>query len=184
MFDYDRVLRLSRELLEAIGENPDREGLQDTPRRYANWWREFIEYDPGTIATSFRSSASDQMIVVSGIKIFSLCEHHLLPFWCDIAIGYIPNGKILGLSKFGRIAHAVAHRLQLQEQITSQIANWVQDLCDTQDVAVVSKGQHTCMIMRGIKTPSIMSSSVMYGAFRDEPSARQEFFYLMNEKGL
>ena len=111
--DYPRLLELGRELLIAIGEDPDREGLQDTPRRWANWWREFIEYDAGTTDTSFNSVSTDQMVCVSGMRVFSLCEHHLLPMWCDVAIGYIPRDKVLGLSKFARIAHKFAHQLQV-----------------------------------------------------------------------
>src|SRR6202140_1412563 len=91
--DYSRLLALGRELLLAIGEDPDREGLRETPRRWADSWREFIEYAPGTTETTFSSVASDQLVCVSGMRVSSFCEHHLLPFWCDISIGYIPNEK-------------------------------------------------------------------------------------------
>src|SRR5579872_4051622 len=107
--DYERVLELGRELLVALGEDPNREGLQDTPRRWAAWWREFIEYKPGTTDTSFEATTANQMVVVSGIRVYSLCEHHLLPFWCDISVGYIVHERVLGLSKFARIAEQVAH---------------------------------------------------------------------------
>src|SRR2546423_5462824 len=133
--DYPRLLALGRELLLAIGEDPDREGLRETPRRWADAWREFIEYDPGTTETTFASVASDQMVCVSGIRVASLCEHHLLPFWCDISIGYIPNAKVLGLSKFARIAHQFAHRLQLQERLGEQIADEISRITGTQNVA-------------------------------------------------
>src|SRR2546425_3697830 len=93
--DYPRLLALGHELLLAIGEDPEREGLRETPRRWADSWREFIEYDPGTTETTFSSMTSDQLVCVSGIRVASLCEHHLLPFWCDVSIGYIPNGKVL-----------------------------------------------------------------------------------------
>src|SRR5437773_10103128 len=106
--DYVRLLELGRELLVAIGEDPDREGLLDTPRRWADWWREFIEYHPGTTETTFQSMASDQMVCVSGMRVFSLCEHHLLPMWCDESIGYITGERVLGLSNFERIAHQFA----------------------------------------------------------------------------
>src|SRR5713226_10397847 len=121
--DYPRLLALGRELLLAIGEDPEREGLRETPRRWANAWREFMEYDPGTTETTFSSVASDQLVCVSGIRVASLCEHHLLPFWCEVSIGYIPNEKVLGLSKFARIAHRFAHRLQLQERLGKHITN-------------------------------------------------------------
>src|SRR6266496_2845696 len=177
--DYPRLLALGRELLLAIGEDPDREGLRETPRRWADAWREFIEYDTGTTETTFAAVASDQMVCVSGIRVASLCEHHLLPFWCDISIGYIPNAKVLGLSKFARIAHQFAHRLQLQEQLGQQIADEISRITGTENVAVVIKGEHTCMSDRGVRTPGLMTTSVMRGVFRSEEATRQEFFQLI-----
>jgi GTP cyclohydrolase I len=165
-------------LLVFIGENPDRPGLEDTPRRFANYWREFINYEPGTIDTAFEVVTTDQMITVSGIRVWSLCEHHLLPFWCDVAIGYIATDKVLGLSKFARIAHKHAHRLQVQERLVDDIANEITALTGSDDVAVVSKGVHTCMVMRGFKTDGVMTSSVMRGIFRERPEARAEFMGL------
>ena len=178
--DYPRLLELGRELLIAIGEDPDREGLLDTPRRWADWWREFIEYDPGNTETTFESVAADQMVCVSGMRVASLCEHHLLPFWCDVSIGYITDEKVLGLSKFARIAHQFAHSLQIQERIGQQIADEVSRITGTENVAVVLRGEHTCMTMRGIRTPGIMTSSVMRGVFRAEYETRMEFLRLIN----
>lgn len=172
---------LARDLLLAIGEDPTREGLRDTPRRFAAWWREFIEYDPGNTETTFEAVTTDQMVIVSGLRIFSLCEHHLLPFWCDVAIGYIADGRVLGLSKFARVAHQVAHRLQLQERLTHSIADEIEHLTGSGDVAVLAHGEHLCMVMRGIKTSGRMTSSVMRGAFRDKPEARAEFLRLVRE---
>ena len=177
--DYPRLLALGHELLLAIGEDPEREGLRETPRRWADSWREFIEYDPGTTETTFSSMTSDQLICVSGIRVASLCEHHLLPFWCDVSIGYIPNEKVLGLSKFARIAHQFAHRLQLQEQLGLQIANEITRITGTMNVAVVLKGEHLCMTARGIRTPGRMTSSVMRGVFRTESETRMEFLRLI-----
>lgn len=177
--DYPKLLELGRELLLALGEDPDREGLLDTPRRWADAWREFIEYDPGTTDTCFDSVATDQMVCVSGMRVASLCEHHLLPFWCDVSIGYITGKKVLGLSKFARIAHQFAHRLQLQERLGQQIADEVSRITGTQDVAVVLKGQHLCMTSRGIRTPGTMTSSVMRGVFRAESETRMEFLRLI-----
>src|SRR5438132_7357494 len=177
--NYPRLLALGRELLIAIGEDPDREGLQETPRRWADAWREFIEYDPGTTETTFSSPTSDQLVCVSGIRVASLCEHHLLPFWCDVSIGYIPDEKVLGLSKFARIAHQFAHRLQLQEQLGRQIANEITRITGTMNVAVVLKGEHLCMTARGIRTPGRMTSSVMRGVFRTESLTRMEFLRLI-----
>lgn len=177
--DYPRLLELGRELLLAIGEDPDREGLLDTPRRWADSWREFIEYDPGTIETTFSSVDAGQLVCVSGLRVSSLCEHHLLPFWCDVAIGYIPDEKMLGLSKFARIAHQFAHQLQLQERLGQQIADEVSRITGTENVAVVLKGEHLCMTVRGIRTPGQMSSSVMRGVFRAESDMRMEFLRMI-----
>ncbi len=102
--DYPRLLALGRELLLAIGEDPEREGLRETPRRWADSWREFMEYDPGTTEATFASTSIDQIVCVSGLRVWSLCEHHLLSCWCDVSIGYIPDEKVLGLSKIARIA--------------------------------------------------------------------------------
>ncbi len=177
--DYPRLLALGRELLLAIGEDPDREGLRETPRRWADAWREFIEYDPGTTETTFASVASDQLVCVSGMRVASLCEHHLLPFWCDVSIGYIPDEKVLGLSKFARIAQQFAHRLQLQERLGEQIADEISRITGTQNVAVVLKGEHYCMTARGIRMPGRMTSSVMRGVFRTESQTRMEFLRLI-----
>jgi GTP cyclohydrolase I len=166
-------------LLLAIGEDPDREGLVDTPRRWADSWREFIEYDPGTIETTFSSVDAGQMVCVSGVRVSSLCEHHLLPFWCDVSIGYIPDEKVLGLSKFARIAHQFAHQLQLQEQLGQQIADEISRITGTENVAVLLKGEHLCMMVRGIRTPGIMTSSVMRGVFRTQSEMRMEFLRMI-----
>lgn len=177
--DYARLLELGRELLLAIGEDPDREGLAETPRRWADSWREFVEYDPGTIETTFSTADTGQMVCVSGMRVTSLCEHHLLPFWCDVAIGYIPDKKVLGLSKFARIAHKFAHQLQLQERMGQQIADEVSRITGTENVAVVIKGEHLCMTGRGIRTPGQMSSSVMRGVFRTQSEMRLEFLRMI-----
>ena len=177
--DFNKLQSICTELLIAIGEDPDREGLRDTPRRFAKHWRDFIEYQPGNTNTSFEAISTDQIVTVSGIKVWSLCEHHLLPFWCEISIGYIAEDKVLGLSKFARIAHKYAHRLQLQEQLTHQVADEIQHVTKSEDVAVLGRGEHLCMTMRGIKSPSIMSSSVMRGRFRTQPETRQEFMEMI-----
>lgn len=176
--DYDRLERLGRELLKAIGEDPAREALVDTPRRWAAWWREFIDFDPGRVDTTFESEGSGQLVVVSGLRVWSLCEHHLLPFWCDVSIGYRPTDRVLGLSKFGRIAHAHAHALQVQERLVEGIASEVADLTGSDDVIVLAEGQHLCMTMRGVKTPALMSSTALRGVFAEDASARAEFYRL------
>jgi GTP cyclohydrolase IA len=177
--NYNALLKIGHDLLLAIGEDPQREGLQETPRRFADQWREFVEYFPGNIDTCFESVTTDQMVVISGMRVWSLCEHHLLPFWCDVSIGYIAQDKVLGLSKFARIAQKFAHRLQLQERLCEQIAIEVQSLIATSNVAVLAQGEHLCMSMRGIRTPALMTSSVMHGMFRDRSEARQEFLQLV-----
>ncbi len=155
-FDYPKLLELGRELLVAIGEDPDREGLLDTPRRWADWWREFIEYDPGTTDTVFSSISTDQMVCVSGMRV-----------------------RILGLSKFARIAQKFAHQLQVQERLGEQIADEISHLTSSENVAVVLKGEHLCMSSRGIRTPGIMTTSVMRGVFGEEYETRMEFLRLI-----
>jgi GTP cyclohydrolase I len=119
------------------------------------------------------------MVCVSGLRVSSLCEHHLLPFWSDVSIGYIPDEKVLGLSKFARIAHQFAHRLQLQERLGQQIADEIIRITVTQNVAVVLKGEHLCMTARGIRMPGRMTSSVMRGIFRTQSEMRMEFLRLI-----
>lgn len=172
-----------RMLLDAIGENLGRPGLRDTPARVARFWKSFIEYDPGTTDTTFAQEiVTDQMVVVSGMRIWSLCEHHLLPFYTDVTCGYIAEGKVLGLSKFARIAHQFGHRLQTQEQLATQIADEIQRVTGCNDVAVLcSNGQHTCMTMRGIRTEGSMSNAVMRGRFLRDHSCRTEFYHLTSK---
>jgi GTP cyclohydrolase I len=166
-------------LLLAIGEDPEREGLREMPRRWADAWREFIEYDPGTTETTFSSVTSDQLVCVSGIRVTSLCEHHLLPFWCEVSIGYLPDDTVLGLSKFARIAQQFADRLQLQERLGQQIADEITQITGTRNVAVVLTGEHYCMAARGIRSPGHMTSSVMRGVFRTQSATRLEFLRLI-----
>lgn len=169
-------------ILEAIGENPDREGLHDTPRRFAAMWHEFIDYEPGNMDATFESISADQLVVVSGMRVWSLCEHHLLPFRCDLTVGYLTSERVLGLSKFGRIAHQQAHRLQLQERLVRDVATAVAVLANTEDVAVLGHGEHLCMTMRGIRTPAVMTTSDVRGRFRDEVALRAEFMSLATTK--
>lgn len=182
MVDTMQIERITRELLAAIGEDPNREGITGTPHRVAKMWQEFVEYDPGNTDTVFECVQADQMVVVSGVRVYSLCEHHLLPFWCDVTMAYIPKQTVLGLSKFARIAHLHAHKLQLQERLVNDIADDLQRLTQTPDVAVIAHGMHLCMAMRGIRTEAVMTCSAMRGAFRDEASTREEFLRLSGGK--
>jgi GTP cyclohydrolase I len=174
----DQLQLAAQLLLRAIGEDPDREGLTGTPARFARWWAEFIDYDPGRIETMFAAEQYDEIVVVHGLQVWSLCEHHLLPFTANVTIGYLPADGVLGLSKLARLAHQAAHRLQLQERMTLQIADAVQKSAATEHVAVVARGDHLCMSMRGIRTPGSLRTSVLRGVFRDEPETRNEFLQL------
>ena len=172
---------MGRELLLAIGEDPERPGLQDTPRRWAAWWREFLDYDAGNTDVLFEHVSSGQLVTVSGLRVWSLCEHHILPFWCDVAIGYLARDRVLGLSKFARIAQMFAHRLQVQERLVEQIADEVRRLTLTPDVAVLARGEHLCMTMRGVRTAGVMKAATMRGQFKDSPSTRAEFLQFVSE---
>lgn len=181
MIAYASLRQLCRELLVAIGEDPDREGLRETPDRWARWWQEFIGYDPGTVETGFQSVTVDQLVVVRGIRVWSLCEHHLLPFSCDITMGYLTGAKVLGLSKFARVAQKHAHRLQVQERLVADIAKELRFLCASPNVAVVGAGEHLCMTMRGVRAPGRMVCSALEGAFKEEAALRAEFMRLVGE---
>jgi GTP cyclohydrolase I len=173
--DVARLERLCREFLHAIGEDPERDGLRDTPRRFAQMWREFIEFDAGAVDTVFPSVGADQMVVVRRMKVSSFCEHHILPFDAEVTVGYIAKDCVVGLSKFGRIAHLYAHRLQIQERLANQIADHVIEVAGTDDVAVAITGQHSCMSKRGVKTEADMVTCVTRGRFRHDLKARSEF---------
>ena len=178
MIDQKKIEDATLAILASIGEDINREGLVETPQRVARFWQEFIDYDPGILDVTFESVSTDQMVAVSGIRVWSLCEHHLLPFWCDVSIGYIATDKVIGLSKIARIAHKYAHRLQIQERLVHQIADEVEQTTGSSDVAVVGRGIHLCMLMRGVRTKAEMYTSVMRGAFLDNMAARNEFFDL------
>jgi GTP cyclohydrolase I len=168
----------ARLILEAIGEDIQREGLKDTPRRFAGFWSEFMGYEPGNLDVNFESTKSNQMVVVRGLRVWSLCEHHLLPFVSRVTVAYIPHERVLGLSKFARVVQKYAHRLQIQERMVDQIANELQELTGSKDVAVVAGGVHLCMVMRGVKTEGVMVCSELRGGFLTNPATRDEFMSL------
>ncbi|WP_416137279.1 GTP cyclohydrolase I FolE [Halomonas sp. HK25] len=174
-----------RQIILALGENPDREGLRDTPRRAAKAMQ-FLNYGylqslEEIVNGAVFESETDEIVLVKDIELYSMCEHHLLPFIGKCHIGYLPSGKVLGLSKFARIVDMFARRMQIQENLTRQIAEAVQQVTDARGVAVVIEAKHLCMMMRGVeKQNSSMTSSVMLGAFRDNPSTRYEFLTLVN----
>jgi GTP cyclohydrolase I len=173
-----------REILINLGENPDREGLQDTPVRAAKAMQYLCHgYDQSVeeiVNGALFASDTDEMIIVADIELYSLCEHHLLPFIGKAHVAYIPTGKVLGLSKIARLVDMFARRLQIQENLTRQIADAVQQVTDAAGVAVVIEARHMCMMMRGVeKQNSTMNTSVMLGAFRESSTTRQEFLQLI-----
>ncbi len=178
---------LIRELLVQIGEDPTREGLQKTPERVARAWAEIAAgyaQDPGEMVRgALFTSTGKEMVVVNDIDFYSMCEHHMLPFFGKAHIAYIPNGKIVGLSKLARVVEAYARRLQVQERMTAQIASCLMENLQPLGVAVVLHAQHLCMMMRGVqKQNSIAVTSEMLGAFKDRSKTRSEFLTLMREK--
>lgn len=173
-----------REILLGIGENPEREGLLDTPKRAAKAMQYLCNgYEKSlqeVVNGALFSSESDEMVIVKDVELYSLCEHHLLPFIGKAHVAYIPTGKVLGLSKIARIVDMYARRLQIQENLTRQIANAIEEVTQAAGVAVVIEAQHMCMMMRGVeKQNSVMSTSVMLGAFRESYNTRHEFLQLI-----
>ncbi|MFJ6752502.1 GTP cyclohydrolase I [Streptomyces sp. NPDC091266] len=166
-----RVADLYRQLLEAVGEDPEREGLRGTPERAARWWTEFLDHDAGRTDTVFEEdlpAGTDRVVIVRGIVAWSLCEHHLLPMRLELTIGYRPCGSVLGLSKFARIVSAHAHRLQLQERIVDGVAADVAKATGSSDVGVVADGVHMCMSMRGVRQDAARTLNCsLSGAFAD-----------------
>ena len=173
-----------RGILEGLGENPNREGLVDTPKRAAKAMRYLCSgYDLSVndvVNGALFTAITDEMVIVKDIELYSLCEHHLLPFIGKAHIAYIPNGNVLGLSKVARIVDMFARRLQIQENLTQQVAEAIREVTDAQGVGVVVEAQHMCMMMRGVqKQNSLMQTSVMLGSFRDSATLRQEFLGLI-----
>ena len=182
--DKKRLEKITKELLEIIGEDTNREGLLKTPKRVAKSW-EFLSQgynqnlDEIVNEAIFNESAKD-MVIVKDIEFYSLWEHHLIPFYGKAHVGYIPDGKIIGLSKIPRIIDFYARRLQVQERLTNQIATCIQDLLNPKGVAVIMEGRHFCMLMRGVqKQNSIASTSSMLGTFKEKSSTRNEFLKLV-----
>lgn len=183
MPDQARIRRAVREILLAIGEDPEREGLTETPARVARMYAELfsgVGRDPRELLQKTFTQKYDEMVLVKDIGFESMCEHHLMPFFGKAHVAYIPNGRIVGLSKLGRVVEMLARRPQVQERITEEIADLVMDEVHARGVGVVLEASHTCMTMRGVrKSDSLCTTSAMRGSFADKPSTRAEFMALI-----
>jgi len=178
---------IARMIIESIGEDPAREGLRGTPGRVARAWESLTQgyrQDPGEILGKaiFTEAECSQMIIVKDIEVYSMCEHHLLPFFGKCHIGYIAQGRVYGVSKLARLVDCFARRLQLQERLTQQIAESLLGPVGAEGVGVVVEAQHLCMMMRGVsKQNSVMVTSAVLGSFRSDPAVRGEFLKLIGQ---
>ena len=184
MKKYDKIADLTNKLLEEIGEDPKREGLIKTPLRVAKAWKFFSNgYKQNLddiINNAIFNEDSKDMVVVRDVEFFSLCEHHLLPFFGKAHVAYIPDGKVIGLSKIPRIIDMFSRRLQVQERLTRQVSETVKDVLEPVGVAVIMEGQHMCMQMRGVeKQSSLATTSSMLGKFRESDRTRAEFLSII-----
>ncbi|MDP6437287.1 MAG: GTP cyclohydrolase I FolE [Gammaproteobacteria bacterium] len=173
-----------KKIIEAIGEDPNREGLIKTPERAAKAFafltRGYQQDVNDLVNKAIFTSDTDEMVIVRNIELYSMCEHHMLPFIGKAHVAYLPQGKVIGLSKIARIVDLFARRLQIQEVLTKQIADCVNDAIDAKGVGVVIEAQHMCMMMRGVeKQNSVMTTSCMLGSFRDQLETREEFLRLL-----
>jgi GTP cyclohydrolase I len=184
--DYARIERAVREILVAVGEDPDREGLLETPARVARMYAEMfsgLRQDPREHTQKFFSQDYDEVVLVRDISFCSMCEHHLLPFIGQAHVAYIPDGKVIGLSKIARVVEVISHRPQVQERMTEEIANLLVNELGTKGVAVVIEASHSCMTIRGVKKPgSVMVTSAMKGVFRSNLTSRTEVMQLIYGK--
>ena len=179
----------TKNLLELLGEDPSREGLVNTPKRVAKAWdfltKGYNENLDDLINNAIFEGESKDMVIVKNIEFYSLCEHHMIPFYGKAHIGYIPDGKIIGLSKLARITDLFSQRLQVQERLTNQIAQCLQEVLKPRGVAVVLEGKHFCMLSRGVqKQNSIATISSMLGIFREKESTRNEFLKLIEMNNI
>ena len=190
MFDEAKIKAAVASIIEAIGEDPRREGLVDTPARVAEMYAELfmgINKDPREELSAIYEAGHREMVVVRDIPFYSMCEHHLLPFYGTAHVGYIPDvqGRVVGLSKLARVVEVIASRPQVQERMTTEIADAIMEGLKPSGVAVVVQAEHLCMIMRGVKKPgSNIITSAIRGAFRTHPESRAEFFSLVHGNRL
>ncbi|MBI2836227.1 MAG: GTP cyclohydrolase I FolE [Chloroflexi bacterium] len=188
MIDEDAIKKAMGSIIKAIGEDPSREGMVDTPKRVAEMYAELfmgIDIDPAKELTTGFEEGHREMVIIRDIPFYSMCEHHLLPFYGVTHIGYIPNesGRVVGASQLARVVEVVARRPQLQERMTTQIAEAISQGIKPDGVGVVIQAEHLCMIMRGIKKPgSAIVTSAVRGTFRTRSKTRAEFFSLLQNK--
>ena len=183
MIDREKIERAVLSIIEAIGDEPEREGLEGTPRRVAQMYSEFfsgLEHDPVEVLATGFEEGHREMVVIKGISFYSICEHHLLPFYGNASVGYVPKGRVVGASKLVRSLDILARRPQLQERLTSQIADTLMRALEPDGVAVALEAEHLCMTMRGVKKPgSRMVTSAMRGTFQSQIETRNEFLALV-----
>ena len=181
--DHARIAAAVREILLAVGEDPDREGLRETPARVARMYAELfsgLHCDPREILSKSFTQKYDEMVLVKDIRFASMCEHHLLPFFGRAHVAYLPKGKIVGLSKLARVVEVVSHRPQVQKRMTEEIAELLMEESGARGVAVVLEATHTCMTVRGVRKPdSLCTTSAMRGTFRENASSRSELMALI-----
>lgn len=181
--DHDRIEKAVREILFAVGEDPDREGLKETPARVARMYAEMfagLHRDPKVHLTKVFTEKYDEVVLIRDIEFCSMCEHHLLPFTGKAHVGYLPGGKVVGLSKLARVIEDVARRPQVQERMTETVAELVESVLNARGVAVVIEATHSCMTMRGVRKPGSMClTSSMRGIFRDNHASRAEILGLI-----
>ena len=184
--DKNRIIAAVREILFAIGEDPDREGLQETPLRVAKMYEELfsgLHEAPCKYTKKFFSENYSNIVLVRDISFNSICEHHLMPFMGKVHIGYIPDGRVIGLSKLARVIEVFSHRPQVQERLTEEIAELLYRELKAKAVAVVIEAEHTCMTIRGVKKPGSMCvTSALRGGFLKNPSSRAEILALINKQ--
>lgn len=183
--DTERIAKAIREILIAIGENPEREGLRNTPHRVARMYQELFEglsRDPARHLTTKFTETYDEMVILRDIPFNSMCEHHLMPFEGKAHVAYLPNGKVVGISKLARVVDEYAHRPQVQERLTSQVADAIMKALEPKGVAVVAEAVHTCMTCRGIKKAgSVMVTSAVRGSCRSDARTRSEVMTLLHQ---
>lgn len=183
--DIERIQKAVHEILLAVGENPDREGLRETPRRVANMYSELLagmREDIGDHLKSIFHEKYDEIVLLRDIPFYSICEHHMMPFIGTANVAYLPDGKVLGVSKLARIVDHFARRLQVQERLTAQVADFLMDNLKPKGVAVVLDASHSCMTIRGIRKPgSEMVTSALRGLFKTDPRSRSEVLSLMHK---